>query len=61
MIRMWINQPSKLQPLHEYHGVNVLAEQNKEFPTVYLTEGNIVSMVIHRLALSSGWITNEVR
>ena len=24
-VRMWINQPSTLQPLHHLHGTNVLA------------------------------------
>ncbi len=44
--RMWINQPSGLQPLHKYHGITVLAEtvNNKLTGIVYLLSGDVISM-----------------
>lgn len=62
--RMWINQPSSLQPYHEYHGTNVIASTmiyadggklGKEV-VCYFLEGDIESMPIPLLCLSEGWI-----
>lgn len=53
--RMWINQPSKLQAYHKWHGRNVIADMGCEgdrFVTVYFTEGDIRSMGIEKSALS---------
>lgn len=58
MRRMWINQPSTLQPLHHMHGTNVLAGREYRADnavTVYLLEGDVVSMYVPSLALSPGW------
>lgn len=59
MTRMWINQPSTLQPWHYMHGDNVLVEMGGKNPTamvtVYFTKGEVVSMLVHRNALSGGW------
>lgn len=56
--RMWINQPSTLQPDHKYHGTNVLIEKDndEEYIDMYFTSGLIISMRIARLSLSNGWI-----
>lgn len=55
MERMWINQPSKLQSMNMYHGKNVLAEKDKEYPTVYFTNGFVISVVVNRNVLEKGW------
>lgn len=54
MRRMWINQPSTLQPLHHLHGVNVLAEGTK----VYFLSGPTISMEVptNPNPLSEGWV-----
>jgi hypothetical protein len=58
--RMWVNQPSTLQPLHKYHGTNVLAEtvNNKLTGIVYLLTGDTHSMDIptNQPVLSEGWL-----
>jgi hypothetical protein len=57
MKRMWINQPSALQPLHKYHGVNVLAEDTDEITvTVYFLSGDVVSMEVFDCHLADGWL-----
>lgn len=40
--RMWINQPSALQPFHKYHGTNVLvhARRYKSLSGTYEIEYN---------------------
>lgn len=56
MQRMWINQPSTLQPLHHLHGTNVLAAH--EYGStwrVYFLAGNAVSMQVPHATLSKGW------
>lgn len=59
MTRMWINQPSTLQPLHKMHGVRVLAcPDTDRTMRAYLLSGDIVSMQVPREALSSGWPGN---
>lgn len=54
--RMWINQPSTLQPLHHLHGTLVLAEQDT-FQThkVYFLSGAVISQQVPNTALSKGW------
>lgn len=64
MKRMWINQPSKDQPLYSYHGVKVLSDLIPEFEgatscKVYFTEGNVISMSVPFLCLSGGWPSCE--
>lgn len=57
--RMWINQPSTLQPLHDYHGINVLAQEEMSGSfTVYFLSGPIISMRVPRNAISYGWKEN---
>lgn len=56
--RMWVNQPSTLQPYHKQHGEKVLAEfrrDNNKYIRVYFTRGRLVSMKMHKSALSEGW------
>ena len=54
--RMWINQPSTLQPHHKLHGANVLAQPEQDgFARVWFTSGPTISMEISVLALSEGW------
>lgn len=54
--RMWVNQPSMLQPLHDMHGVNVLAypEYDDTFRCFHLS-GECVSFQALRSCLSEGW------
>lgn len=51
--RMWINQPSTLQPLHEYNRLNVIADLKNM--TVYPVRGSIISMQVPKGVLSKGW------
>ncbi len=53
MKRMWINQPSTLQPLHRLHGVNVLLDMESD--TIYFLSGETISMMPPLEALSEGW------
>jgi hypothetical protein len=53
MKRMWINQPSTLQPFHRLHGTNVLLDEKNE--TIYFLSGNVISMMIPIETLSKGW------
>jgi hypothetical protein len=61
--RMWVNQPSTLQPEHEHHGKNVLVmEENGKLVEVYpgivyvwFTSGPIESQKMFTLSLSEGW------
>lgn len=57
MKRMWINQPSTLQPFHHLHRVNVLWDEKRE--TVYFLNGNIISAMLPREILSKGWIVKK--
>lgn len=62
MERYWINQPSTLQECHKMHRSNVLCDVSNSFGscvTVYFTEGDIVSALIPRNALSKGWINSK--
>jgi hypothetical protein len=56
LTRMWINQPSNLQPLHKLHGTKVLANiTNLDSTVIYFIDGDTISMTIPRNALASGW------
>lgn len=56
MKRMWINQPSTLQPLHHLHGTNVLAYmESKDIYRIYFLTGDIISMRVQAIPLSLGW------
>ena len=55
--RMWINQPSTLQPFNHKHGENVLAykEKGTNVHRVYFLNGDTISMQIPSICLSKGW------
>lgn len=57
--RCWVNQPSTHDPLHQYHGRNVLAAYGHEGyeAVLYFTEGPTTSIVTNGLkrALADGW------
>lgn len=54
--RMWINQPSGLQPLHHLNGTNVLAVHEYDSTyRVYFLSGNKISQQADSLWLSEGW------
>ena len=55
--RMWINQPSTLQILHEYHGTNVLVDTENEI--AYFLTGDVISMEVPMETLSEGWIKSK--
>ena len=60
MKRMWINQPSTNQPLHKLHGTNVLVksyvfEDWGDSITVWFTSGEVISQLVPKNCLSSGW------
>lgn len=57
MERMWVNQPSTLQPDHELHGTNVLMDDStdKDYPDVYFLSGPVVAQKMAKLSLSKGW------
>lgn len=63
--RMWINQPSTLQPYHHLNGINVLGAQmtpdtHRVFFLTNDTNGqDIESMEIPTKALSDGWQTQS--
>jgi hypothetical protein len=67
LARMWINQPSNLQPHHNRHGQNVLVPVGSNGKLVkygnnvevYLTSGPDVSVLVDALALSDGWIGDQ--
>jgi hypothetical protein len=51
--RMWVNQPSKHQKFHKYHGLLVLWDAEKE--VIYFTSGDVISMQFSIEYLSNGW------
>lgn len=54
--RMWINQPSTLQPFNHLHGVKVLASYDTDkVARAYFLSGDVISMQVPYLALSEGW------
>lgn len=56
LTRMWINQPSTLEPLHALHGTNVLAiAENPTTTRIYFLSGNIISQQVSPRCLSEGW------
>jgi hypothetical protein len=60
MARYWVNQPSSLQPAHDYHGQNVIAPENMndiDGPSVavYFQNGPAISAIFPKLSLSRGW------
>jgi len=56
MRRMWIDQPSTLQPLHKLHGTNVLVvDDTDKCYRAYFLSGDVVSQQVPKLALSEGW------
>lgn len=60
MQRMWINQPSTHQPLHNLHGTNVLATpEGHRIYRAYFLSGPIHSMQVPLAALSPGWKDND--
>lgn len=65
MKRMWINQPSTLQSLHDLHGTNVLActeDYTERTVIIYYLSGDVISSVVPKLCLSNGWIRkNDVQ
>lgn len=53
MKRMWINQPSTLQPLHRLNGANVLAVvENDATYKIYFLSGPVISQQCSKLCLS---------
>ncbi len=55
--RMWINQPSTLQPLHKLHGKNVLAiRESQGWYTIYFLDGDVISQIAPLNTLSNGWL-----
>jgi hypothetical protein len=57
MERMWINQPSTLQPLHHLNATNVLATHEYDQTwRVYFLSGDVISMQVRRNCLSAGWL-----
>lgn len=60
--RMWINQPSTLQPLHHLHGTNVLAEiEYGDTLRIYFLSGDVVSQHANKLWLSEGWQPERIK
>ena len=63
--RMWINQPSELQPMHRFHATNVLVHTrqykglsgtNQTEYTAYFLSGDVVSIRLPNLLyVSEGW------
>ena len=54
--RMWVNQPSRLQPHHDLHGTRVLAVRESEnIERVYFLSGDIIDQQMVASALSAGW------
>lgn len=54
--RMWVNQPSTLQPNHDLHGTRVLAaHEYDDTMRIWFLSGPMVSQQILRSALSEGW------
>lgn len=58
MERCWINAPSTLQPVHHWHGRNVIVDRGDRdgvCVTVYFTEGQIISAMIPSMYLAKGY------
>jgi hypothetical protein len=61
--RMWINQPSKRQPLNKLHATNVLAtsEIRQNTVIIYFLEGDTISQECSLNCLSEGWVEHQER
>ena len=57
--RCFINQPSTLQPMHKYHGLEAICVHKtgdvREIRTIYPTTGDTISMEVPKQCLSYGW------
>jgi hypothetical protein len=55
--RMWINQPSTLQPDHSQHGRFVITDEtySGKFVMCLYLNGDAYSGFVSRLSLSPGW------
>lgn len=56
--RMWVNQPSTLQPEHKLHGTIVLAQEELHSTItmrVWFLSGDVVSRQMLKMCLSEGW------
>jgi hypothetical protein len=54
-VRVWINQPSTLQPHHRYHekcGIAMIDPMDKTSVRIYFCTGSIESMQIDPLCLA---------
>lgn len=55
--RVWVNQPSTLQPFHKYNGQLGLAEfiAGEDYVSFFPIRGNIHSMILPRYVVVNGW------
>lgn len=61
LLRMWVNQPSTLQPLHHLHGTNVLAATDYgDTYRIFFLSGDVISQQAPRNALSAGWLNPSI-
>lgn len=57
--RAWINQPSNLQPLHEFHGIRCIVNDCGDIVvTIWFTEGAVHSMVVPRNCISRIYLSD---
>lgn len=60
--RMWVNQPSTLQPDHKLHGSLVYAaDTGEKYIDIYFLNGPAISQRIARLSLSEGWPESKMK
>ena len=53
--RGWVNQPSKLQPLHKEHGKRcIVMDSGGKVVQLYFCTGAVESMMAPRLSISKG-------
>lgn len=51
--RAWVNQPSNLQPLHDFHGKNCIVNDSGDVTvTIWFTHGPVHSIVVPRNCVS---------
>lgn len=54
--RMWVNQPSTLQPYHKFHEMEVIAfKLDEKVSQVYFISTSWIGMEMDNLSLSEGW------
>lgn len=54
--RAWVNQPSKQQTAHHWHGLHVLAQDDGDgFSRIFFIHGAAVSATLPTVCLSDGW------